>query len=115
MLVLSVTAFIVVHTTQTTPKCVTITPTTMTTTSTRTTTSTTTTTTTATTTYSTTTSTNTTSTTRLSGTEPINQRGYVAYQGSLRVRSDDFINTLLDQDSPDYKEREHKYGGMVSY
>ena len=74
MVVLSVTAFIVVHTTQTTPTCVTITPTTMTTTSTRTTTSKTTTTTTATTTYSTTTSTNTTSTTRLSETEPINQR-----------------------------------------
>ena len=38
----------------------------------------------------------------------------MAYEGSLRVTSDTFTDTLLDEDSPDYKEKEDKYGGMVS-
>ena len=120
LVVLSITAFIVHTKSSTTPnttETTTITMTTATTTATiRTTSNTTTTTATAITnaTTSTTRTTNTTSS-RPSGTEPTNQTGHVAYQGSLRVTSDDFIDTLLDQDSQDYKEREIKYQDMVSY
>ena len=88
--VLSVAAFMVVNTLSTTPK----TATTITYTNTRTNTP--------------------TSTIRPAGTGSINQTGHVAYSGSLHVISDDFIDTLLDQDSLDYQEREHKYGRMVS-
>ena len=63
-----------------------------------------TTTTTSTTTIATTTTTTTTSTTT----------DQVVYQGSLRFTSDSFTNTLLDKDSLDYKEKEDKYGDMVS-
>ena len=89
--VLSVAAFMVVHTLSTTPK----TATTITYTNTRTNTP--------------------TSTIRPAGTGSINQTGHVAYSGSLHVTSDDFVDTLLDQDSLDYQEREHKYGRMVSW
>ena len=47
-------------------------------------------------------------------TGPNNHTGCVAYQGSLRVKSETFMDTLLDQDSQDYREKEDKYGGMVS-
>ena len=82
--VLSVAAFMVVHTLSTTPKTAT-------------------------------TTTNTPTSTMRPGTGSINQTGHVAYSGSLHVTSDDFIDTLLDQDSLDYQEREHKYGRMVSW
>ena len=48
-------------------------------------------------------------------TRPTNsQTGLVAYQGSLHVTSDDFNHTLLDQDSQNYREKEVKYGHLVS-
>ena len=47
-------------------------------------------------------------------TGPTNHTGHVAYHGSLHVTSESFTDTLLDQDSQDYREKEDKYGGMVS-
>ena len=47
-------------------------------------------------------------------TGPTNHTGRVAYQGSLRVKSETFNDTLLDEDSQDYIEKEKKYGVMVS-
>ena len=44
-----------------------------------------------------------------------NQSGPVTYQGSLHVTSDNFSDTLLDQDSQNYKEKEDKYEAMVSW
>ena len=43
-----------------------------------------------------------------------NHAGRLAYHGSLRVTSENFTETLLDQDSQDYRDKEDKYGGMVS-
>ena len=43
-----------------------------------------------------------------------NQSGPVTYKGSLHVTSDNFSDTLLDQDSQNYKEKEDKYEAMVS-
>ena len=43
-----------------------------------------------------------------------NQKGPVTHKGSLHVTSDNFNDTLLDKDSQYYKEKEDKYGDMVS-
>ena len=37
-----------------------------------------------------------------------------AYKGSLHVTSDDFNDTLLDNDSQHYREKRDKYEDMVS-
>ena len=47
-------------------------------------------------------------------TGPTNDTDRVAYQGSLHVETETFMDTLLDEDSQDYSEKEKKYGGMVS-
>ena len=43
-----------------------------------------------------------------------NQTAHVAYQGSLHVTTDHFTDTLREKDSQDYREKEDKYGHMVS-
>ena len=39
---------------------------------------------------------------------------HVSYEASLRVTSDNFMSTLLDKDSQEYKAKEEKYRDMVS-
>ena len=48
------------------------------------------------------------------GTNTSDQIGHVTYQGSLRVTSDNFNDTLLNRYSRYYKEKEKKYKYMVS-